>query len=361
GNRTARIIGNLLNRRGEQLTAATSPSRLLERRRSFASGGLRQGLAVAGSGDNDNGRVRYRSSLRRLGVGDDGADAYQDYDTGPNGLSPKLGWDVWVSGDLSYYRAKGHLTENQGHFGVFKIGADYLINPRFLVGIVAQYDRIKEETNADGYKVEGKGWLAGPYVEYALSENVIVDATALWGTSRNDISPFLTYTDTFKTSRWLAAARITGTWDLMTGQANGVLRFEPSAQLIYFDETSKSYTDSTGLRIGSQGVRLGRLKFGPALSYSYQTPSGVQIRPRIAAQGLWNFSRRQSGTQTGETADVGEVPLERLQLRVEGGLTVELPGQGISVDLSGNYVGLGTPDNRSGGGSVRVRIPLQQP
>ena len=368
GRRTTAIINNFLRRRAEQLTSDTGRSRLLERRRSFASSGLRDNLGFKGSGDGSEGKLSYSTSLRRLGGTSSIAEKASrlgvnaaDYGVARSNATPRSGWDLWSEGQLTYYKAENDHSKNDGHFALFKVGADYLINPRFLVGVVAQYDVLKEDSSSLGYNIEGRGWLAGPYVELALSPNLIIDVKGLWGTSTNDVSPFQTYTDSFTTTRWLVTARATGSWDLTEPGSNDVWRFEPSAQIAYFGEKSKSFTDSTGLRIASQDVRLGRFKFGPAISYSHQTRSGVRLTPRIAAHGLWNFTRGDGDRATNLSSEISDVPFERFELRLEGGLTVEFPNNGIHVEVEGNYTGLGNQDRESAGGRVKVRIPLQQP
>ena len=39
--------------------------------------------------------------------------------------------------------------------------------------------------------------MAGPYATIRLTEQMFLQARAAWGRSSNEVSPFLTYTDSF--------------------------------------------------------------------------------------------------------------------------------------------------------------------
>jgi hypothetical protein len=69
-------------------------------------------------------------------------------------------------------------------------------------------------------------WMAGAYVEFKLSDDLILDLKGLWGKSSNEIGPFLTYTDTFETTRWLVSARLTGSWK------SGNWHFSPRPEIV---------------------------------------------------------------------------------------------------------------------------------
>ena len=84
--------------------------------------------------------------------------------------------------------------------------------PGLLIGALMQFDFADETSGLLGSDVEGRGWLAGPYISARLSENIYFDARAAWGRSENDVSPFGTYTDRVGGDRWLARADLTGEW-----------------------------------------------------------------------------------------------------------------------------------------------------
>lgn len=360
---TTTIIRNFLNRRAEHLTGDTGRPRLIERRRSFAAPSLKDSLGVYGAGSLKDGKAGYRTSLRRAFGGDRtaakaaryGLDP-DDYGVDTSGSRHRSGLDVWSEGRLSYFETDG-ANGTSGHFGVVRVGADYLLTPSVLIGFLAQFDRLSEDGN--GYSISGHGFMVGPYVEYEVSKGLYFDAKALWGRSTNDVSPFDTYTDEFSTTRWLIAARLTGSWSYRVSHQSA-WHFSPRAEVVYFSEKSESYTDSNNVQIDGQRVNLGRVKVGPEISYRYTTHDGTRIEPRVSAKGLWAF-----GSGTARSLDpafassVSERPVDDFQLQLGGGLVIEDPS-GVRLDVEGSVTGLVGSDTHSAGGKVNVTIPLQE-
>jgi outer membrane autotransporter protein len=191
---------------------------------------------------------------------------------------------------------------------------------------------------------------AGPYAGVRLSNNLYLDGRALWGRSSNEISPFLTYSDEFDTTRLMLAARLTGRW------THGAWTFSPSAELIKFQETSRSYTDSLGMAIGSQRVDIGRLIFGPEVSYTFRRQDGLSIVPRVTLRGIWDFERPTlmglDATGLGAGGDH-----DTLRARVETGVAIT-DALGRRLDVSGAYDGLGSDDVKAVNGRARLTLPF---
>ena len=71
--------------------------------------------------------------------------------------------DIWLAGrivDFSDERAGGWDSSNA--LRVFYLGADYILSPSLLVGVVAQYDSMRMRSDADSTDIEGDGWMVGP-------------------------------------------------------------------------------------------------------------------------------------------------------------------------------------------------------
>ncbi|MEI9901093.1 MAG: autotransporter domain-containing protein [Hyphomicrobium sp.] len=100
-----------------------------------------------------------------------------------------------------------------GYIGFVSVGADYVLSPSLLFGMLVQFDSMRQRSELQAAEASGVGWMAGPYATVRLSEERILEARAAWGQSYNEVSPFLTYTDEFDTNRWLvfvAAGRAVG-------------------------------------------------------------------------------------------------------------------------------------------------------
>jgi outer membrane autotransporter protein len=223
-----------------------------------------------------------------------------------------------------------------------------VLNPALLVGVLAQFDSMELRSSASAYAIKGEGWMAGPYATARLTSNVFLQARAAAGGSSNSVQPFLTYSDNFKTSRWLASATLVGRWTF------GDWQFRPSASLAYIEDNSQAYVDSLGVNIPGIRVSLGQAKVGPELSYTVMLADGTLLTPHFSAEAIWNFggggdaSVDFGGTLTGPQEWRG---------RVEAGVRARLPG-GIGLDLSGSYDGIGAKSYEALGGRATVRVPL---
>lgn len=202
-------------------------------------------------------------------------------------------FDIWVEGKYSSFSDGRSASALDGHFGLFSIGADYVLSRSLLVGTMVQFDGMQQRSNLQQTDVRGHGWMAGPYATLRLSENVFLQARGAWGTSSNWVSPFQTYTDNFESERWLVSSTLTGRW------TNGAWSYRPSASVSYMEDVSKSYADTYGIVIPSVKSTLGQAKAGPEVSYRFDL-GHTQIEPRAGMQAIWNFSRETTAVGFGQ-------------------------------------------------------------
>ncbi len=360
--RTQRIIANFMGRRGAQIVAREPD---LTKRLSDGGNSSRGGpVSVTGEGTANNNNVAFATSARQIAgstriakrkrLGDAGAmmtlgargDGGSLKDEPALGASaqPQTGFGLWAEG--TWARIEDDSAKSD--FGLLYVGADYRFNSGLVVGVIAQFDRMDETDSVNDFAIEGKGWMAGPYIVARLSSNLIFDARGAWGRSDNEVSPLQTYTDDFEGERWLVRSRLTGDFKF------GALHVAPHVGVIYFEEEQKAYTDSNGNLIGAQTVELGRLTFGPKVSTSFTRPDGTTIAPFIAVQGIWDFKRTdQVDIDTG----LAVIGTDKVRARAEAGLSVRLP-QGVSVTGEGFYDGIGADGYNAYGGSLKVGLPF---
>ena len=260
------------------------------------------------------------------------------------GTAEATGFDVWMEGKWSKSKS-GRI--NNG-LGLFYVGSDYRFSSSLLIGVMAQADW-SDETDAVAHrKVDGRGWMAGPYMVSRLHDNLLFDGRLAWGRSDNKVSPRGAASDSFDTNRWLAKGQFTGEFGYEAW------RIKPHIAVIYFQERQKGFIDSADTPISSQTVSLGRLTFGPRLSTRFDAGDGAVASPYVDLKGIWDFDRAQivdldSGLAAGSSA--------KLRGRVAGGLSVEL-ADGWSLAGEGFYDGIGARNLHAYGGSVRLRVPL---
>lgn len=256
-------------------------------------------------------------------------------------------FDFWIEGTTSYFRTDRIDGKRDGHAAVVMLGADYLVRPGLLVGLMGQFDWMSDSASgALTTARDGRGWMAGPYVSARLTRNLYFDARALAGRSANSIDPLGSYTDQFETSRRLASAKLTGDWSY------GKWRLRPSAELIHFTETQKAYVNAIGIDIASQTYNLTRVLVGPEIGYSMRFADGTMIEPSVALKAVIDLSK------TDETTSAG-TPIEPdgLRGRLEAGVGIRLP-DGISLRASGAYDGIGTNSYHAIQGRAQLTVPL---
>ncbi len=252
-------------------------------------------------------------------------------------------FDVWVEGHYVSFNAR---ADTDGHYGVIYTGADYLFHPALLLGVLAQFDTLDEKSDLLSYRAKGKGWMVGPYATLRLTPNLLWDARVAWGRTSNEVSPFLTYTSDFDTTRWLARTNLTGNWSL------GRWRFSPSVAVAYLEDKQASFTTTGTGVVAQETVRLGRLQFGPEIGYVHTLRDGTTLEPHGKLEGIWHFAGRQ-------TLTMNSIALEQDAFRgkASAGLIVTRPS-GINLRGVVTYDGLGSDDFDAIGGEVWLNIPL---
>lgn len=268
----------------------------------------------------------------------------------PMALTPQK-WDFWMEGHISHYEDGAGGFDSEGDFGVLYAGVDYSVNEWLLIGALVQFDWTDEDvsgTNLIG-NVDGKGWMAGPYVGIKLSDRLYFSARAAWGQSDNDIDVTDINghrTGSFDTERWLASAELSGNWHYRG------MRITPSIQIAYGNEDQEAYKNNLGQKISGNDITIGRLKFGPEFAYSHEMEDGTVIEPHLAIEGIWNFDTDDVILSNGE--NIGD---DDFRGRVTGGVIVKMKN-GTSLRLTGNYDGIGDDDLESYGGQLWFSVPL---
>jgi hypothetical protein len=371
--RTSRIIRNFSSRRADQITASEPD---LETR--LTSKGAGQGAPGAFNvvGTESNHRITFSTSLSQMlaprAVLRPRADpavekqtgffpAAQKYGTAAQAEMPPMaanapggykdepphgpsGFDMWVKGQW----ARIEQDTSDSDLGLLHVGFDYRFNRDALVGFLLQADWTDETDNAAQYDIDGRGWMAGPYMVKRLQEHLIFDGRVAWGMSDNTISPASSYSDDFNGYRWLAKAQFTGDF------RHGPFAIAPHAALIYYKERLEAYTDSLSQFIPGQTVTLGRTTFGPRISTAYLRDDGILVSPSLAIKGIWDFNKADTSDPDSGLA----YSADALRARAEGGIAFQMPS-GMEITGQGFYDGIGADDLDHYGFSAQIRIPLQ--
>jgi hypothetical protein len=324
-------------------------------------GGFGSGLASAVrlNGSTDSAmRLGFATSMRDMVKAANEADARKASESGLSlqvtpgvtSASRPNPFDIWIEGSYASFRDPTFSSNQDGHFGLLTVGADYVFNPRLLVGTFVQFDSMNQHSASERTDVKGRGWLAGPYATVRLTDNIYWQARAGWGTSSNEISPYLTYTDHFDTERWMISSTLSGRW------MSGPWSLRPSASVSYLEDDAKSYTGTFGIIMPEVKTKLGQVKVGPEIGYRYHLDGGLVIEPHAGLQVIWKFANETTAAGLGPIN--GEaVGSSGMRGRAEFGLRATTR-YGVSVGASGSYDGIGANGFEAITGTANVRVPL---
>ncbi len=256
-------------------------------------------------------------------------------------------FDIWAEGKYTSFRDAGFASNQDGHFAMLTVGADYVVSPNLLVGAMVEFDSVNQLKTLAATQSSGQGWMAGPYATFRLIDGVYLQTRAAWGKSSNQVSPFLSSTDSYETQRWLLAATLSGRW------SNGPWSVRPTAAISVLEDDAQSYTDTFGAIVPEVKTRLGQAKIGPDIGYTYQLGNGVLLEPHASAQVIWNFA--SSATSPGYDLSTSDALGARG--RVEFGLRAAA-ANGVTLDASGSYDGIGSQGVQAVTGAAKISVPL---
>ncbi|MES0885352.1 autotransporter domain-containing protein [Roseibium sp. SCP14] len=255
------------------------------------------------------------------------------------------GWDFWAQGTFA-------VTDNDGNdstTGLLFAGLDYRFQDRAVVGLMGQLDITDEDNDSAGTSAEGVGWMVGPYAALRVHQNFYLDGLLTYGQSDNTVNALGLFEDDFRTERFLLQGGLTGDFKL-----NETTRVSPFARLTYYFEEQESYTDTLGRLIPSQDFDLGRLEFGPKVSWDLQAKN-MLFSPFLSVSGIYDFNKLLDDIPSDATLISSD---EDLRAKLEAGAGLFIPGRGIRVSGEGYFDGFGTDDFRSYGGTLSVKIPF---
>ena len=346
---TQRAIRNFMLRRADRIIDAAPDlsTRLGARNESGA------GLYAA---DVDRGRYNMSLTASLAGARNQAKSRHADAPGMPSHMRDDEGrLDVWLSAEVSGVTDDRAGERAESDFGVAQLGADWALSDDVLIGAMVQFDwmdetarEVFEEAGAiAGARVDGEGWMAGPYMVWKLADRVILDGLAMYGTSSNTVNPLGLYEDEFETDRWMVRANLTGEY------ARGPWMVRPQATLTHFEESQDAYTDSLGITIPGQSVQLGRLSAGPELIWRHERSNGARWELSSRVRAVWDYQPADLLTESGLFTDAGS------EFRADGELGVSaILGNGAILQVSVGMSGIGQSDFEANSARFNVRFPL---
>jgi hypothetical protein len=312
-----------LARRRSDRTLTVDPAK--ERLRRLDHGGGQHGDAAAPfamSGEGDN--ISFNTSLTQWGSALSAADLEslkQAQGAAGDAALPKAAasrppkFDMWAQGRRERFNEDG---AKRGNALTTFLGADYRLHGNLLIGGMVQLDDSHQTILAAPNASDGTAYMAGPYVAYRLTPNVMLDAKAAWGTAHDNAA---TGTGDLKlaTTRSLSEARLTGQWGWNAWQLS------QSGAVTYLDDARYS-----GIPGGPDtSLEVTRFSVGPELKRQFDTSNGASIEPFAFFKSSLNLGESGWAAPAGQNTVGGGVLLakpDKYKIRAGADFTESLSG-----------------------------------
>lgn len=315
------LTSQFLSARARVLSDAIPLPDVLARRRSISDPGT-----IVLQGGDEGSVLGFSTSLRGI-RGFSAALAADRLAMAPE--EDDLPIDIWIDAKMTLH-ARSVDGGHWGNAGTVAAGADYLVTKDFLAGLMVIGDQTTD--NSDAGSVSGTGFLIGPYVSVAFTDNLSLDAVVLYGRSSNTASADIlgeNFTGDFDTERLYAKATLGGFFSIDAATVR------PNATLMLISEQAGDYpvVNADGDAVSIEGLRLleYRATIGSAFEYAIALEEGATLTPKVGAE-LGLIGDVESGG-AGNLSAIGQL---RMGMDYRTG-----QGFGLGVDLNTQVDGSG--------------------
>jgi len=257
-------------------------------------------------------------------------------------------WSAWADIRGTGWKANdttGNGNDVKGNQVNLTAGLGRKLNTDTLVGVVMGYEYFKYDVSALAGSLKGDGETVGGYFARRFESNLRFDAALAWSNVNYNATTG-TATGSFRGSRWLATAGLTGNYNV------NVYVIEPSAKVYMLWEGQRAWVDSLGTAQDSRNFSAGRTALGTKVARPFEASNGWKIAPYAGLYGDWRF-QTDSALPTGTpVANIGT----SWSGRVTGGVSATTL-RGATVSVGGEYGGLGA-NYKIWTGNVSATMPF---
>ncbi|WP_417262843.1 Ig-like domain-containing protein [Celeribacter sp.] len=212
-------------------------------------------------------------------------------------------------------------------YGLASLGYHTKLSSGTIIGAMVQYDMAEQE-DVQGTKVEGTGWLVGPYFATQIGDHpFFVDGRLLFGETDNDITLSSGQTGSFTGDRMLASLGAQGRVEMDKGWT-----LVPNLTLSHVSDSQNAYV-SGGTTVPEQKVTLTELAAGLDFEVPILVPQG-ELMLDFGISGIYSHTKGSGAASAYITEDEGH------RGRVDVGLSYD-NGQGVRSSGSAFVDGLG--------------------
>ncbi len=228
------------------------------------SGGAGGGFAPGGFGGgttSSTGAINSRDAGRSAG-----------------GADKKFG--AWMQG--SYTSVENSQAGSQMDGSVYNlVGAlDYKISDRVVIGLGLGYEMLDVDTTFNTGKLESTGFGLLPYIGYQLTNAWSASLSGGYTWLSYDITRNTNVTGSYDAERWFINGQLDGNY------AFGRVRVRPTIGVMYLEEKSDAFRDSSGAQSLENTIKVGRISAGGSVGYAFD-----KVMPYVKLVGEYDFEK----------------------------------------------------------------------
>lgn len=177
--------------------------------------------------------------------------------------------NVWGNGGYTSLERTDTGGELDGRVINGVVGIDYMVKKNAVVGLAFAYEDTDIDTTFNAGTFKGSGYTVAPYVGFAVSEKLTLDASFGYSFLEYDTTTGAQFggaTSSFDATRYFIAANATGRF-MFKGDK---VRLSPKLGVLYLEEEQDAFTNSAGTAVAENTISLGRVSLGAELGYRVQ-------------------------------------------------------------------------------------------
>ncbi|NIY79925.1 hypothetical protein HCZ23_10660 [Celeribacter sp. HF31] len=214
-------------------------------------------------------------------------------------------------------------------YGLASLGYHTALSSGTIIGAMVQYDMAEQE-DAQGTKVEGTGWLVGPYFASQIGDHpFFVDGRLLFGETDNDITLSTGQTGSFSGDRMLASLGAQGRVKMDKGWT-----LIPNLTLSHVSDSQNAYV-SGGTVVPEQKVTLTELAAGLDFEVPILVPEG-DLMLDFGISGIYSHTKGSGAASAYITEEEGHRGRMDIGLSYDNGSGLRTSGAAFVDGLGGD-------------------------
>jgi Autotransporter beta-domain len=250
-------------------------------------------------------------------------------------------WNGWIDLRRTDGRDRRNGIELDSTTGGLTLGTDRRFGADLIAGFSLSVDR-GDTTAFDGVlTTRTRGFLAGPYLAYRVSNDWVIDTSLDWGQGESDVQLDV-LAGQYTTRRYAFSFNANGQYE------HGQTVLRPRLSYYYANTRSNSYEmrgnvagESIGVALPQISANTGLLEASGEIHRTYRLPDNSPIVPYARLAVRYEFARSNDGEVM--TGDLASVSTSRWGGSLRAGARTVV-GRATLIEAEAGYLSLGQQD-----------------